>query len=412
MPLDERTPLLQFPGIGSGQTSRYGDLHEQFCKLVGVPPLTLPPGERGKPHPESLYHRAVAHRRNQNAIYLFTATLTNTMLPSQVVLGATLTALGASSSSHILITLFGALNTVIAGLVAWVKSRGQPVRARMFRDDLERVVDEIENSAVMWLGISREVHGYSAIDTDDQVTVRSEVARLTRLYDRAVRTNTMNDPDMYSSGLGADPHSAALRGAKPVPPPSPAAAALAPAPPPSATEPVAAPPAAADPDESPATKAVPNAADTSKDAHAHDDAAVPDKDRAADTTDKAREASSGGGDSAGGPAPSPFDNAPPAPSPSNAPPAPSPSNAPPAPSPSNAPPAPSPPNAPPAPAAAAPAATATGTADDEDGPATASHPPAPHQETPPDGKHSETVNRHGEEDDGKKDSLDPEHGQV
>jgi hypothetical protein len=133
------------------------------------------------------------------------------MLLSQVILGAALTALGASESSHILITVFGAMNTIIAGLVAYLKSRGQPMRARMFRDDLERVVDEIENSEVMWLGISKGVLGYEDIDTGapkegeegkerernpNAVTVRSEVARLTRLYDRAVRSNTANNPDM------------------------------------------------------------------------------------------------------------------------------------------------------------------------------------------------------------------------
>lgn len=194
---------------------------------------------------------------------MFTATLTNSLLLSQVVLGATLTALGASDSSRILITLFGALNTVIAGLIAFLKSRGQPMRARMFRDDLERVVDEIENSAVMWLGISRGVHGYSAIDTDEQVTVRSEVARLTRLYDRAVKTNTMNDPDMYAAGAITDFHVAALKGGKPgqsVPAPVEASAPtnIAPAP--------AAPPAAPvnDPDESPASAAATKAADAAK----------------------------------------------------------------------------------------------------------------------------------------------------
>ncbi|MGG6498998.1 UNVERIFIED_CONTAM: hypothetical protein NY603_39325, partial [Bacteroidetes bacterium 56_B9] len=67
----------------------------------------------------------------------------------------------------------------------------------MFRDDLDRVVDEIDNSATMWRGISQGIHGYDAIDTDEAVTVRSEVARLTRLYDRAVKTNTINDPDYY-----------------------------------------------------------------------------------------------------------------------------------------------------------------------------------------------------------------------
>lgn len=67
------------------------------------------------------------------------------------------------------------------------------MRAHMFRDDLDRVVDEIENSEIMWLGIESGVHGYDEIAIDDTVSVRSEVARLTRLYDKVVRSNTMND---------------------------------------------------------------------------------------------------------------------------------------------------------------------------------------------------------------------------
>lgn len=63
----------------------------------------------------------------------------------------------------------------------------------------------------MWRGISQGAHGYDAIDTDDAVTVRSEVARLTRLYDRAVKTNTMNDPDHYGSGISMDDAQRGLR---------------------------------------------------------------------------------------------------------------------------------------------------------------------------------------------------------
>lgn len=73
------------------------------------------------------------------------------------------------------------------------------------------MVDEIENSATMWKGISQKVHGYDAIDTDDAVTVRSEVARLTRLFDRAVKTNSMNDPDHYGSGISMDDAQRGLR---------------------------------------------------------------------------------------------------------------------------------------------------------------------------------------------------------
>ncbi|CAH0043730.1 unnamed protein product [Clonostachys solani] len=253
--MDERSPLLQFPGAGS-IAGDLGDHHTQFCQLVGVRPVNHPHDEPHKPRPQSLYGRALQRRSAQNFTYMFTASLINTLLLTQVVLGAALTGLGASNSSRILITVFGALNTIIAGVVAFLKSRGQPMRARMFRDDLSRVVDEIENSAVMWYGISGTAHGYDAIDTDEQVTVRSEVARLTRLYDKAVKTNTMNDPDMYSAG-GIDQYSAGLRKNPTQAQPSsnfiaavvPAESSPAPLPPPPAPAP------AADPDDSPASKA-------------------------------------------------------------------------------------------------------------------------------------------------------------
>jgi len=253
---DERTPLLH-----SQSYEDSNDVHSQFCELVGVPPSNLPPDSKWSLRPTTLYKRATRELHSQNITYLVTACLSNTLLLTQVVLGATLTALGASESSHVLITIFGVMNTVIAGLVAYLKSRGQPMRARMFRDDMERVVDEIENSEVMWLGISRGVLGYDEINTDGEVTVRSEVARLTRLYDRAVKTDTMNNPDIYMAGGSLDGTQAGLR-ARPLPsqptiPPQPAPIApvadtLA-----AVTVPVAPAAQVPDPDESPATKAIP-----------------------------------------------------------------------------------------------------------------------------------------------------------
>jgi hypothetical protein len=155
---DETTPLLP-------PTDDPNSIHHQFCALVGVPPSNVR-GKKVAPVPTTLYGRALNRRRNQNRTYIFTATLSNTLLLTQVVLGATLTALGASQSSHVLVTIFGVMNTIIAGLVAYLKSRGQPMRARMFRDEMDRVVDEIENSEVMWFGISRGWHGYDEIAID------------------------------------------------------------------------------------------------------------------------------------------------------------------------------------------------------------------------------------------------------
>jgi hypothetical protein len=214
MPSDERTPLLYDQPAGNfgdfgPNGSRDSDYHKQFCQLVGIPPSDQPDDGHHEIHPKSLYGRAIELKRAQNQVYQITASVSNSLLLAQVVIGAAVTALGASASSHVLITLFGAMNTIIAGIVAYLKSRGQPMRARMYRDDLERVVDEIENSEVMWLGISKHMHGYSDIN-DKEVTVRSEVARLSRLYDRAVKNNTFNNPDMYMATSGFDPMNLSL----------------------------------------------------------------------------------------------------------------------------------------------------------------------------------------------------------
>ena len=115
---DEETPLLHNPDriqdhesssiISVDYENIAGDPHKQFCLLIGIPPSDLPPTQ--KPPPSSmnkLYERAKHKRSSQRLTYNITASLTNLLLLSQVILGATLTALGASESSHVLITLFG-----------------------------------------------------------------------------------------------------------------------------------------------------------------------------------------------------------------------------------------------------------------------------------------------------------------
>src|SRR4051794_36098914 len=88
---DERTPLQH-----SQSYEDSNNVHSQFCGLVGVPPSNLPSSSEWSPRPTTLYERATRERRTQNITYTVTACLSNTLLLTQVVLGATLTALGAS----------------------------------------------------------------------------------------------------------------------------------------------------------------------------------------------------------------------------------------------------------------------------------------------------------------------------
>ena len=108
----ERQPLLP------DASYTHDDVHDQFCQLVGVPPSDLPNPKSWRPADRSLYERAVRQRARQSCTYQMTASVSNFLLLSQVILGAAVTAMGASDASRIGITLLGAANTIIAGLVA------------------------------------------------------------------------------------------------------------------------------------------------------------------------------------------------------------------------------------------------------------------------------------------------------
>jgi hypothetical protein len=76
------------------------------------------------------------------------AVLSNSLLFFQILIAASLTALGAFNDRRArTATIFlGATNTVIAGLLTYFKSRNQPNRARQFRNDLGAIVDQLDDT--------------------------------------------------------------------------------------------------------------------------------------------------------------------------------------------------------------------------------------------------------------------------
>ncbi|KAL8703523.1 MAG: hypothetical protein Q9225_008115, partial [Loekoesia sp. 1 TL-2023] len=64
-----------------------------------------------------IYARIIAEEKTARFQFYFAASIINTCYFGQIVVAAALTALGASSANHIVITVLGALNTVIAGVL-------------------------------------------------------------------------------------------------------------------------------------------------------------------------------------------------------------------------------------------------------------------------------------------------------
>ncbi|KAJ5588540.1 hypothetical protein N7537_011218 [Penicillium hordei] len=74
----------------------------------------------------------------------------NLITITQVIVGAAITALGPTGGEHTLaITVLGALNTSIAGLLALLKGRGLPERLRKNMMEIAKVSDLIQERATL-----------------------------------------------------------------------------------------------------------------------------------------------------------------------------------------------------------------------------------------------------------------------
>src|SRR5690242_20098298 len=85
-------------------------------------------------------HREAAAKRG----FKFASLFINGCLGLQVIVAAALTAMGAANSNHVSITAFGAINTVIAGILTYLKGSGLPNRIRWAENEWKKVREYIE----------------------------------------------------------------------------------------------------------------------------------------------------------------------------------------------------------------------------------------------------------------------------
>ncbi|KAI1741203.1 hypothetical protein F4680DRAFT_71054 [Xylaria scruposa] len=108
---------------------------------------------------------------------------------AQIIIGAALTALGATAAHYeTIITILGAFNTVLAGVLALIKGSGQPQKLGKDRIGYRRLQDWIEETeallAVGVIGRNRREVG---------LLVESAFKR----YNAAKTSEENNDPDFY-----------------------------------------------------------------------------------------------------------------------------------------------------------------------------------------------------------------------
>jgi hypothetical protein len=143
---------------------------------------------------EGVYKKVISCERTTRYKYYFCSWVITIAMFLQIIVGASVTAFGAGSASHILITAFGAANTALASLLAVLKSQGLPNRIRqdwnMWRE-LREYIEEQERR--LDLILSGKIEGGKL----DKQEVWKMVKTIEDRY-RAVRSQIeTNRPDTY-----------------------------------------------------------------------------------------------------------------------------------------------------------------------------------------------------------------------
>ena len=103
--------------------------------------------EEGRKRAVGIYGAVIREQKRKAAQHLALSILVYGAHFGQIVIGAILTALGPDAGSHAFaITAFGAVNTVVAGVLALIKGQGLPERLRKDEMEFRRLQDWIEET--------------------------------------------------------------------------------------------------------------------------------------------------------------------------------------------------------------------------------------------------------------------------
>ena len=118
-----------------------------FRALTGidsVPTLNLPHHSQRSAPNVGIYARVVQAEQVSAKRHRFFNLLINTCLAIQIVAAAAITALGAASGPHSAVTTFGALNTIMAGVLTYLNGSGLPDRLKHYQNEWRSIREYIE----------------------------------------------------------------------------------------------------------------------------------------------------------------------------------------------------------------------------------------------------------------------------
>ncbi|KAL5347587.1 hypothetical protein ACLOAV_006995 [Pseudogymnoascus australis] len=172
------------------------------------------PGGRAAPN-LGIYARVVKNEANAKKGYENFSWLINGCLGLQIIVAASLTALGAADASHSAITVLGAINTVIAGLLTFLKGSGLPNRLSYYHTQWKQIRELIEQRERDFSrpGCDLDVHGvvlmietmYEEVKKDMEASTPDRFAGFgmsRKQAENAGKDAVFNLPRIGAGGLG------------------------------------------------------------------------------------------------------------------------------------------------------------------------------------------------------------------
>jgi hypothetical protein len=147
------------------------------------------------PHPSvgGYYRRAIDEQQSASYWFTVSSVLINLIYIIQILTAATITGLASyQNANRTLLTVLGALNTVLAGLMAYLKGQGLPNRLLRSREQFSKVMEYAEYK-------ERQFSHYASMPPGEKAAMDpwGEADRVRDLFVAAKKDQQENYPDTY-----------------------------------------------------------------------------------------------------------------------------------------------------------------------------------------------------------------------
>ncbi|KAK5111824.1 hypothetical protein LTR85_011722 [Meristemomyces frigidus] len=142
-----------------------------------------------------VYDCAISDEKSARYAFRASSILIDVLYLVQIVVAASFTGLSAYSDHRTTLTVLGAINTVLAAFMAWLKGQGMPnrfLKAREQYADVIRSIEDVERLYAVYDKVPEPERGEIA-------DVFVQAKRLQGMYKAAKQTESDNHPDVYAS---------------------------------------------------------------------------------------------------------------------------------------------------------------------------------------------------------------------